>query len=124
MEKTKKRMRGNILKPILVTDGERIAVFDNNMGVVRTANDLELSQKNAWRNGKLIFRGQKLSDVIQEISRYTNKKIIITDDSLNDMKLGGAFDINDLDALFHAIEDTFPVRIIHFTPFVAVIVEA
>ncbi len=109
---------------VLVTGGERIVVFDNNTSVIRAANALELSQKNAWRNGKLIFRGQKLSDVIREMSRYTNRKIIITDDALSEMKMGGAFDIKDFEALLHAIEDTFPVRIIRFTPYITVIVEA
>ncbi|VAW05439.1 hypothetical protein MNBD_ALPHA01-1622 [hydrothermal vent metagenome] len=109
---------------VLVTDGERIVVFDNKVSIIRAANALELSQKNAWRNGKLIFRGQKLSDVIKEMSRYTNRKIIITDDALSEMKMGGAFDIKDFEALLHAIEDTFPVRIIRFTPYITVIVEA
>ncbi len=109
---------------VLVTDGERIVVFDNKVSIIRAANALELSQKNAWRNGKLIFRGQKLSDVIREMSRYTNRKIIITDDALSEMKMGGAFDIRDFEALLHAIEDTFPVRIIRFTPYITVIVEA
>ena len=120
----KKRTQANTLKPVLVTSGKRIAIFDDNMGVARPAKELELSQKNAWREGKLICRGQKLSDVIQEISRYTNKKIFIADDAINDMRIGGVFDLNDLASLFHAIEDTFPVRVIYFTPYVAVLVAA
>ncbi len=109
---------------VLVTYGERIVFFDKNLSIVRAANEFELSQKNAWRDGKLIFRGQKLSEVIKEISRYSNKKIVIADDTLNDMKLGGVIDIEDFDALVHAIEDAFPVRVIRFTPYIAVIVEA
>lgn len=109
---------------VMVAYGERVVFFDKNLGVVRAAHEFELSQKNAWRDSKLIFRGQKLSEVIREMSRYTNKKIVIADDSLNEMKLGGVFDIEDFDALIHAIEDAFPVRVIRFTPYIAVIVEA
>jgi len=109
---------------LLVTDGERIVAFDHNLSKVRPARQLELSQKDAWRQGKLIFKGQKLSVVIEEMSRYTNKKIVIADDILKDMKMGGVFDINDFDALLYAIEDAFPVKVIRFTPYIAVIVEA
>lgn len=111
-------------KAVLVTGGKRIVAFDNRLSVVRAADELEIIQKNAWREGKLVFRGQKLSQVIAEMARYTHRKIIIADDALKDMKLGGAFDIEDVDALLHAIEDAFPVRIIRFTPYIAVITEA
>jgi len=120
----KKKIQAATLKPVLVTGRKRIAIFDDNMSVVRPAKELELSQKNAWRKGKLICRGQKLSEVIREISRYTNKKIFIADDAINDMRLGGVFELNDLTSLFHAIEDTFPVRVIYFTPYVTVLVAA
>ena len=120
----KKTIEKNGLKAVLVSGGDRVALFDDNLGVVRAANGLEVAQKNAWREGKIVFRGQKLSDVIREVSRYTNKKIVIVDDSLKGMKLGGAFDVDDLDALFHAIEDAFPVRVVRFTPYIAVIIEA
>lgn len=109
---------------VFVQEGNRIAAFENGLSVVRHANELELSQKKAWQKGKLIFRGQKLSEVIREMSRYTNRKIVIGDDILGDMEMGGAFDTDDFEALLNAIEDAFPVRIIRFTPFVTVIVEA
>ncbi|WP_339863531.1 FecR family protein [Paremcibacter congregatus] len=108
-------------KAILVSDGKRIAAFENGLSVVRPANDLELSQKNAWQKGKLIFRGQKLSEVITEMSRYTHKKIIITDEELRNMEMGGAFDTDDFEAFIHAIEDAFPVKITRFTPYVVLI---
>tara|TARA_R110002073_G_scaffold86115_14_gene204752 strand:+ start:8093 stop:9208 length:1116 start_codon:yes stop_codon:yes gene_type:complete len=109
---------------VLVSGGKRIAALENGLSVVRPAHPLELSQKIAWQSGKLIFRGQKLSEVIKEMSRYTSKKIIISDDRLGEMEIGGAFDTDDFEALLNAIEDTFPVRIIRFTPLVAVIIEA
>jgi len=112
------------LDALLVTGGERIVAFDHNLSKVRPARQLELSQKDGWCEGKLIFKGQKLAAVVEEMSRYTNKKIVIADDILKDMKMGGVFYINDFDALLYAIEDAFPVKVIRFTPYIAVIVEA
>ena len=108
---------------VLVAYGERVVFFEDNLSIVRAANDLEISQKHAWREGKLIFRDQRLSEVVREASRYTNKKIVIMDDALNDIKLSGVFDIEDFDALIHAIENAFPVKVIQFTPYITVIAE-
>jgi len=109
---------------IILSQGEKIIAQEKYLTNIQQANQLEITQKNAWREGKVIFRGQSLSQAVEELSRYTNKKIMIIDDVTADMKMGGAFDVKDLDAFLHAIEDTFPVKIIRFTPFVTLIVEA
>ena len=107
-----------------VSGGQKIFAYGDHLGVVGPASDLDLDRLDFSRQGKVIFRGQPLSEIVKEMARYTNKKIIITDKGIKQMKMGGAFDINDFDAFINAVEDAFPVKVIRVTPFVTFITEA
>lgn len=59
----------------------------------------EMERKLAWHKGALIFRGEKLQQAVDEISRYTDKRIVIADSSLNDLRVGGHYKTDDIDTL-------------------------
>lgn len=65
----------------------------------------------AWRNGQLIFDGVPLSDVIHELARYTDQQLVITEPSLEKLRMYGVVDAHDPDAALAAIEYALPVRI-------------
>ncbi|WP_417318449.1 FecR family protein [Emcibacter sp.] len=111
-------------KPLYVKGGQKIYVYDDHFGTVGQASALDLDRLIFWREGKVVFRGQPLSEIVREMARYTNRKIIITDRSIKQMKMGGAFDIDDFDAFINAVEDAFPVKVIRVTPYVTFIIEA
>ncbi|WP_138379692.1 FecR family protein [Luteithermobacter gelatinilyticus] len=109
---------------VLLSAGEKVYAYENKLGLVGRASQLELDKKTLWPQGKVIFRGQALAEVVEEMARYSNRKIIITDRRAKDMKMGGAFEIDDFDAFISAVEDAFPVKVIRITPLLTVIVEA
>ncbi|WP_321390880.1 FecR family protein [Emcibacter sp.] len=109
---------------VLVTAGQKVFAYDGRVGAVSQATELDLDRLYFSQQGKIIFRGQPLSEIVREMARYTNKKIIITDATIKQMKMGGAFDIDDFDAFINAVEDAFPVKVIRVTPFVTFITEA
>jgi transmembrane sensor len=109
---------------LYVSGGQKIFVYDDHFGAVGQASQLDLDRLYFSRQGKVIFRGQPLSEIVREMARYTNKKIIITDRAVKQMKMGGAFDIDDFEAFINAVEDAFPVKVIRVTPFVTFITEA
>lgn len=71
----------------------------------------EMNQQLAWRQGLLMFSGEPLQEVIQEVSRYSNIDITISDPELSSMRIGGQFKIGETDALFDVLENGFGLKI-------------
>ncbi|WP_417624337.1 FecR family protein [Paremcibacter congregatus] len=73
----------------------------------------EPAEAVAWQEGKLIFNGDKLQDVVEEIGRYTNTPISIADESLKELSLYGIFNARDTEGILAAISSALPVTIEH-----------
>ncbi len=71
-----------------------------------------LQRQLSWRNGLLIFAGDPLQEVVDEISRYTTLRIEITDPEIKAIKIGGQFRVGDTDGMFDSLETNFGLRVI------------
>lgn len=80
---------------------------------VTTHQQSEMSRKLSWREGRLVFAGESLQEVVQEVSRYTNVKIEVSDPSIKDIRIGGQFQVGETDALFDVLETGFGIRASH-----------
>src|SRR5690606_28122566 len=70
----------------------------------------EVRQRLAWRSGKWLFEGETLEEVVAEVGRYTDTRIEIVDPAIADLRIGGFFDIGELDALLAVLDAGFGVR--------------
>lgn len=86
-------------------------VFTDNVEPVKVVSATDINRKLAWRQGVLAFAGEPLPNVVAEVSRYTDLKIIISDESLEELRFGGVLRIGNIDALFNALEQSFGVKI-------------
>ena len=84
----------------------------NSVNVVETVEPQELAKRLSWREGVLIFAGDPLEVVVDEISRYTTVSIEITDPVVRATRIGGRFPIGETDAMFDALEANFGLRVI------------
>lgn len=87
------------------------AVFSEADESIEIIPEPELNRKLAWRQGLMAFAGEPLSDVVSEVSRYTDLNIIIKDPALKDVRFGGYFKVGNVDALFDALEQSFGVLV-------------
>lgn len=71
----------------------------------------EASRKLAWRQGMLVFNGENLPSVVQDVSRYTDVHIEIADPTLRDLKVGGYFKVGEVDSMLEALESSFGVHV-------------
>jgi transmembrane sensor len=85
-----------------VTDGEPV-VSDLD---VRT-----LDRRLSWRDGVLEFEGEPLSEVVAEVSRYTELQLVISDSELGNLRIGGRFGVGETERLLDALESGFGVRV-------------
>ncbi len=90
-------------RPARVSKGQRIE-YDQRVGSVAEVPATEIDRGLAWRQGLLIFDNQSLDDVVREIGRYTDKRLIVSDNTLHRLRIGGAFRAGDLEAVLEFFE--------------------
>jgi transmembrane sensor len=85
-------------------------VFGQKIEHAEVVSDAELGRKLAWRQGQLIYSGQPLAEVLDDISRYSDIQIELADPALRNLPVGGAFSVNQTDAIIAALQNNFGVR--------------
>lgn len=92
------------------------AVFDQRaIRVVEPIAASDLQQQLAWRQGLLIFNGESLEEVVDEMARYTDTRIIIKSEAARLLRIGGQFNIADTAAIFKALEQGFGLKVDYAT---------
>lgn len=71
----------------------------------------EIGRKLSWLDGKLVFAGESLEEVVNEISRHTSIIINVPDPELRKMRIGGHFQAGETDKLFSILESGFGIEV-------------
>jgi transmembrane sensor len=71
----------------------------------------ELARKLSWLEGKLVFAGESLEEVVAEVSRHTPIVIEVADPDLRKLRIGGQFQAGETEALFDVLESGFGIKI-------------
>jgi len=70
----------------------------------------ELNRKLSWTAGLLSFQGETLAEVTDEFNRYNRKHLVVTDPSIANRRIGGAFQATDPESFVSALRKGFGVR--------------
>jgi transmembrane sensor len=87
------------------------AVIAQGQVQVRELSASETARRLSWRQGTLVFEGERLQDVVDEVSRYTLVKIAIPDPELRSLRIAGYFNAGDVEPMFEALQAGFGVRV-------------
>jgi transmembrane sensor len=71
----------------------------------------DLVRKLSWLDGRLVFAGESLQEVVAEVSRHTPLIIEVMDPELKKLRIGGQFQAGETDALFDVLASGFGVEI-------------
>ena len=88
-------------------EGEQVSLIGQQVSPITTVN---LRQAMAWQQRRLVFKDQPLQQVAAELSRYRGGAIVITDPTLAQHHVTGAFDSGDSEATLHTIEKSLQLR--------------
>lgn len=66
----------------------------------------------AWRRGKLIFDRRPLVEVVSEVDRQLDGRIVIVNPELAGLRVTGVFDLENPRAVMDAIASSLPVQVI------------
>ena len=70
----------------------------------------ELQRQMAWREGYLVFAGEPLREVIEQVNRYSPVTLEIGDAQLASIAIGGRFRVGDLDAVLDVLHTNFGIQ--------------
>jgi transmembrane sensor len=100
---------------VRVTAGESVDYGANGLSSLRK---VDIERKLAWRRGQLIFRQERLSDVVNKLNRYRSGRIVIVNPWIGNMLVSGTFNIDSPQAPIEALESVLDVRATYLTPYV------
>lgn len=64
-----------------------------------------------WTEGRLVFQALPLTRVLEELNRYTTRKVRLADPSLTGIRVSGVFDAGDTDSVLAALQYAYPVAV-------------
>ncbi len=90
----------------MLAPGEQLVARADRPVVVLAAN---VGETVSWRTGRLIFTDDPLGQVVDEINRYSTRKVVLSDPTLADLRVSGVFRAGSIDNFATAMEAAFPV---------------
>lgn len=79
---------------------------DGSMQLTQLEGDA-LAARLAWRSGMLVFNGETLAAALEEFSRYTSARFLVTDPQLQRLRIGGYFPAGNTDVLVETLRTDF-----------------
>jgi transmembrane sensor len=95
-----------------ISAGQRLSTASRDYAVT-PVSEQQLSSELAWREGAIVFDGERLADAVAEIERYTDARITISDPAIGDLRVGGRFRTADLQEFFDALQTALPLSVQH-----------
>lgn len=106
--------RSNKNSQLLVNAGERVIIPPKDILLhheIKKENiENKVADSLAWREGKLIFKGETLEKVIDEMSRYSNIDIELEGEVLKNIRIGGRFRTGDIDGFLDILNQQFNIK--------------
>lgn len=108
---TQNRLENELTIASAVIDAGQTVKLNKEIQILQEITEEEIDRKLAWREGLLIFTGEPLGDVVNEISRYTPINFFIDDPELGQLRIGGRFRIGETNAMLEVLETGFGISV-------------
>jgi transmembrane sensor len=92
---------------IELSAGEELWIRRNGEATVVPHADLEAA--TAWRNGKVVFRTERLGEAVRRMNRYSRLELRIDDPVLAEETVSGVFDAGDTQGFINGVQLALPV---------------
>lgn len=96
----------SVSEPILLAAGER--ALSDALGV-RKLVPIDVDEAATWRQGRLEYIGEDLRHIVDDLNRYTDRDIVIADESLGALRYSGTVFPDHVDEWLDSLSGAFPV---------------
>ena len=96
------------IKPTRLEPGQQLIAKPKERPIVVNA---DMDRATSWQHGRLVFRGDSLAQAVAEINRYSERKIVIANQSgLKNIRVSGVFATGSTRSFLEAMEAVHPVK--------------
>jgi transmembrane sensor len=97
-----------VYREILLEAGQQVEYSEQGLSM---AKEVDIKRATAWQQGRLIFEDYSLRKVLDELNRYSEKKIVLGDNSLASIRVTGVFKSGDNRKAIQALKTYFSMRV-------------
>ncbi|MBD9390625.1 FecR family protein [Agrobacterium sp. AGB01] len=91
----------------ILAPGQQVHFSSTGVGAVQ---NVDLEDALAWRVGRYTFYRARLADVVREVQRYRNGRIVIASSTLGDERVTGSFSLANTDAALSSLQASVGFR--------------
>ena len=88
-----------------------VAEFYVSRNEIRAFRPETMERYEGWRSGMLSFYREPLYQVVQELNRYSRRKILIEDSAVMDLTVYTALSVHEIDSALDGLEKLLPIEI-------------
>lgn len=92
-----------------LTPGQQIS-YDST-GQTSAISPVDIDAATAWQKGQLVFKGQPLNRVLEQLGRYHDASLQVPDSRLQSLKVSGVFPTNNLSLALNTIAGALPIKV-------------
>lgn len=85
-------------------------------GNTMTIDSVDIAAAGAWRDGRIVFKGQPFGEVLAELGRYHNASVVVSSPRILNIKVSGAVPSGDLELALTTIAATLPAKLTRTGP--------
>ena len=99
--------------PAAVLSAGEQADLHGSATATRKLSSAEVQRSLTWREGTLYFENQSLSEVVEEVGRYTKVHLVVADEAVGHLPVGGTFSASPqgTEALLTMLEQGFGLTV-------------
>lgn len=102
--------KGKTEEPSVLRRGQR-AEYNREASRIEEVPPDELDRTQAWRRGLLVFEDASLAEVVAEVQRYTQTRLVLADPEIGQLRIGGTFKAGRVEALLDVLEKGLGIRV-------------
>ena len=96
----------------LVEPGFGATVNPSSIDVLSLGMD-EVNRRLAWTMGEIRLKRETLAEAVAEFNRYNRRRIVIQDQALAGLRLGGTFQATDPESFAAAVSSAYGVQVVY-----------
>lgn len=101
---------------LVLNQGYKVSL-DENTETLSKVQAVDIEQAQSWRAGRYVFRDQSLQQVVDELSRYYDGKIVIRDKELQQQKVSGVLDLDDPRNSLNNLARSLAIKVNSLSPY-------
>jgi transmembrane sensor len=94
-----------------ILTGGQIALATDRSTIVKANSPSGVSERLAWRGGRLLFSESTLAEAASEFNRYNRKQLVIEGQAAERIRIGGSFEARNVDGFARLLQTAYGLKV-------------